>query len=130
MSVDQVPLSSLVVTALHSVSPDDTGRHAGALMDQFNIDQVPVIESCDRLRGVVTWRRLSPERSGWGEVEVSEIVSEIPADRVRRGDTPLGEVFELLFEHDFVLVSDDERHTVTAIVTINDVAKYLYENAD
>lgn len=39
-------------------------------------------------------------------------------------------MFELLFEHDFLLVSDDEGHTVTGIVTINDVAKYLYKNAD
>ena len=31
-------------------------------------------------------------------------------------------MFELLFDHDFVLISDDERYTVTAIVTINDVA--------
>ncbi|MCY3806978.1 MAG: hypothetical protein OXG91_10865 [bacterium] len=30
----------------------------------------------------------------------------------------------------FVLLSDDDGQTITAIVTITDVAKYLYENAD
>ena len=130
MSVEQVPLSSLAVTPVHSVSPSETGRRAGALMDQFNIDQLPVIEPGDRLCGIVTWQRLSLERRDWGEVKVLDLVSELPAERVCRADTPLGEVFELLFEHDFVLVSDDEGHTVTAIVTINDVARYLHENAD
>ena len=99
-------------------------------MAQFNIDQLPVIEPGDRLCGIVTWQRLSLERRDWGEVKVSDLVSELPAERVCRADTTLGEVFELLFEHDFVLVSDDEGHTVTAIVTINDVARYLYGNAD
>ena len=130
MSVDRVRLSALQVTPVHSLSPSNTGRRAGALMDRFNVDQVPVIEPGGRLCGIVTWQRLSLERRDWGEVEVSEIVAEIPADRVRSADTTLGEVFELLFEHDFVLISDDEGHTVTAIVTINDVARYLFENAD
>ena len=130
MSVDQIPLSTLAVTRLESVRPSDAARRAGELMEEFNFSQVPVIESCDRLHGVVTWRRLSQVHSGWGEIEVSEIVSEIPTDRVRRGETPLGEVFDLLFEYDFVFISDDDGHTMTAIVTINDVARYLYENAD
>jgi len=99
-------------------------------MTKYNVDQVPVIEPGDRLCGIVTWQRLSLERRDWGEVKVSEIVAEMPTDRVCHADTPLGEVFELLFEHDFVLISDDEGHTVTAIVTINDVARYLYENTD
>ena len=97
-------------------------------MDEFNVDQLPVIEHGDRLRGDVTRRRLW-RGLHWRQVEVSEIVEEMPAARVRRSDTTLGEVFELLFDHDFVLISDDERYTVTAIVTINDVARYLYENA-
>ena len=130
MRVDQIPLSALAVTRLKSVGLSDAAHRAGELMEEFNFSQVPVIESCDRLRGVVTWRRLSQVRRGWGEVEVSEIVSEIPADRVRHGDTTLDEVFDLLFDHDFVFISDDDGQTVTAIVTINDVARYLYDNAD
>lgn len=130
MSVDRIRLSALQVTPVHSVKPGDTGRRAEALMDRFNVDQLPVIEPGDRLCGVVTWRRLSLERRDWGEVEVSDLVSELPAERVYRADTPLGEVFDLLVNHDFVLISDDEGHTVAAIVTINDVARYLYENAD
>ncbi|MCY4632378.1 MAG: CBS domain-containing protein [bacterium] len=130
MSVDRTPLTSLAVTPVHFVSPGDTGRRAEALMSRFNVDQLPVIEPGDRLCGVVTWQRLSLERRDWGEVEVSDLVSKHPAERVCRGDTPLGEVFDLLVDHDFVLISDDEGHTVTAIVTINDVARYLYNNAD
>jgi len=130
MSVDRVPLSTLAVISVRSVRLSDAARIAGALMTDLNIDQVPVIEPGDRLCGVVTWQRLSLERRDWDEVEVSEIVAEMPVDRVCHADTPLGEVFELLFEHDFLLISDDEGHTVSAIVTINDVARYLYENAD
>ena len=129
MSVDQIPLSALAVTPVHSVSPSDTGRRAGALMDEFNVDQLPVVEQGNRLRGVVTRRRLWRELS-WREVDVSEILDVMPSARVRRSDTTLGEVFDLLFDHDFVLISDDDGHTVTAIVTINDVARHLDKHAD
>lgn len=129
MSVDRIPLSVLAVSPLRSVSPSETGRSAGARMDQFNVDQLPVVDDGNRLRGVVTRRRLWRELN-WGQVEVSDILDVMPSARVRRSDTTLGDVFELLFKHDFVLISDDEGHTVTAIVTINDVAKYLYRNAD
>lgn len=127
MRVDQIPLSELAVTPVHFVSPSDTGRRAGALMDEFNFDQLPVVEHGNRLRGVVTRRRLWRELN-WREVDVSEILDVMPSARVRRGDTPLGAVSDLLFEHDFVLISDDEGHTVTAIVTISDVARYLYDH--
>ncbi len=130
MSVDRIRLAALQVTPVHSVGPSDTDRRAGALMDESNVDQLPVIEPSDRLCGVVTWQRLSLERRDRGEVKVSDLVSELPAERVCRADTPLGEVFESLFKHDFVLISDDDGHTVTAIAAINDVARYLYENAD
>lgn len=128
MSVDRIPLSTLGVP-VKSVSPSDTGRRAGALMDELNVDQLPVVDDANRLRGVVTRRRLWRELN-WRQVDVSEILDVMPPARVRRSATTLGEVFELLFEHDFVLISDDEGQTVTAIVTINDVAKHLYENAD
>ena len=128
MSVDQIPLSVLAVTPVRSVRPEDTIRRAEALMTEFNVDQLPVIEPDDRLCGVVTRRRLCMERADWGEISVSEIAQEMPPSRVRHSDTTLSEVFELLFAHDFLLVSDDQGHTVTAVVTINDVARYLYED--
>jgi len=130
MSVDRVPLSALAVAPVHSVRPSDSARKAIALMKEFSVDQLPEIEPGDRLCGVVTWRRVSLERRDWGEVAVSELAADISADRVRPADTPLGEVFDLLFERDFVLISEDEGYTVAAIATINDVARYLYENAD
>ena len=128
MSVDRIPLSALAVSPIHSVSPSDTGRRAEALMTEFSVDQLPVVDDGNRLRGVVTRRRLWREPK-WGQVDVSEILDVMPSARVRRSATTLGEVFELLFEYDFVLISDDEGHTVTSIVTINDVARHLYENA-
>lgn len=123
MNINQIPLSALAVTPVHSLRSGDTLRCAIALLQQFNIDQLPVLTPDGQLLGVVTSRQLSAERRDWGEVEASEIAAELPADRVRHEDTRLGEVSDLLFEHDFVLISNDGR-TVTGIVTINDVVRY------
>lgn len=90
MSADQIPLSVLAVTSVSSVRLTDTARRAGALMDELNVAQLPVLEPGKRLCGVVTWRRLSLERRDWHEIQVSEIVQEMPADQVRHPDTTLG----------------------------------------
>lgn len=129
MSAAEIPLGSMAIarTEVRGVGPDDTVRKAHALMEEFNVDQVPILRDDGRLQGVVTRRRLALIREDWGELQVGDI--EWPPPRpglLQPPNAPLGDVFEDLFNYDFVFISGDDE-TVTGLVTINDVAKYLYE---
>lgn len=44
MSAYEIPLSRLAVTPVHAVEPGDTAKRAGAMMERFKVDQVPVIK--------------------------------------------------------------------------------------
>ncbi|MCQ3811983.1 MAG: CBS domain-containing protein [Acidimicrobiia bacterium] len=111
-----------------SVSPDDKIRKAYALMDEFNVDQVPILDDGMALLGVVTRRRLVLIRGDWGEMRVcdKEWPSPDPEELLRSSDASLDDVFDYLFDNDFVLISEDGKQ-ITHILTINDVAKFLYK---
>ena len=113
---------------VRGVSPDDKIKRAHALMDEFNVDQVPILDDGMAFLGVVTRRRLVLIRGDWGELQVRdrEWPSPDPEQLLRSSDTPLDDVFDYLFDNDFVLVSEDGDQ-ITHIITINDVAKYLYQ---
>lgn len=120
-------LRDLAITEVKGVGPDDSLRKALALMDEFNVDQVPYLGEAGALLGVVTRRRLLLVKEDFGEVYVRDIVWTPHREGLLRSpDTPLDEAFDDLFNYDFVLVSEDGEKVV-GIVTINDVAKYLYE---
>lgn len=130
MSAAEIPLGSMAIarTEVKGVGPDDTVRKAHALMEEFNVDQVPILRGDGRLLGVVTRRRLALIRGDWGELQVGDV--EWPPPRpglLQPPNTPLGEALEDLFNYDFVLISGDNE-TVTGLVTINDVAKFLYSD--
>ena len=123
-----IRLSDIPKPKVKGVEPDDTIRTAHALMDKFNVDQVPILDDGMALLGVVTRRRLVLTRGDWGELRVcdEEWPSPDPEQLLRSSDTPLDDVMDYLFDNDFVLVNDDGEQ-VTHIMTINDAAKYLYE---
>ena len=117
----------MAISKVKGVGPDDTLRKALALMDEFNVDQVPYLGDDQVLLGVVTRRRLTLVREDFGEVFVRDIKWTPHRDGLlRSSDTPLDEVFYDLFNYDFVLISEDGEK-ITGIVTINDVAKCLYQ---
>ena len=126
MNVMAMQLESMAIRELKYVELGDTVRRAHALMDQFSVDQLPVLDGHGRLHSVVTRRRLALIRTDWGETLVSKVNWEPPEGRLRRSDTPLGVVFDKLLDEDFVLIADDGQ-TITGIVTINDVARFLYD---
>lgn len=126
MNVVEIQLESMAIRELKCVELGDTVRRAHALMDEFSVDQLPVLDGHGRLHSVVTRRRLALIRTDWGETLVSKVNWEPPEGRLRRSDTPLGMVFDKLLDEDFVLIADDGQ-TITGIVTINDVARCLYD---
>ena len=123
-----IRLSDIPKPKVKGVSPDDKIKRAYALMDEFNVDQVPILDDGMALLGVVTRRRLVLIRGDWGEMRVcdKEWPSPDPEELLRSSDTPLDDVFDYLFDNDFVLISEDGEK-VASIVTINDVAKYLHK---
>ena len=124
-------LSDMAVTHIRAVRPDDSLREARALMDGFNVDQVPILDAAGALVGIVNRRRLvHVRREDWRETSVRDIEwpQYEPTEVLRSPDTLLDSVFDYLFENDFVLIAEDGEN-VTGIVTINDVAKFLYEQA-
>ena len=130
MSAADIPLGSMAISRVRGVGADDTVRRAHALMEQFNVDQVPILTDDGRLQGVVTRRRLALIRQDWGELRVGD--REWPSPRselLQSPETPLGHVFNDLFDNDFVLIKGHDE-TVTGIVTINDVARYLYQQQE
>ena len=127
MSAADIPLGSMAISRIRGVGAADTISRAHGLMDQLNVDQVPIFTDDERLQGVVTRRRLVLIRGNWGELRVGDM--EWPSPRpglLQSPETPLGHVFKDLFDNDFVLISGDDE-TITGIVTINDVARYLYQ---
>lgn len=130
MSAAEIPLGRMAIarTEVKGVGPDDTIRRAHALMEELNVDQVPILSDDGRLQGVVTRRRLALIRGDWSELQVGDV--EWPPPRpglLQSPNAPLGDMFEDLFNYDFVLINGDDE-TVTGLVTINDVAKFLYNN--
>lgn len=121
-------LRDMTVTEVNAVLPDDTVRRAHALMEEFSVDQVPIFDDAAALVGVVTRRQLVHIREDWGETLVgnTEWKTYNPAEVVRSPDALLDSVFEYLFENDFVLIAEADGR-ITGIVTINDVARYLYK---
>ena len=127
MSAADIPLGSMAISRVRGVGADDTIRRAHALMEEFNVDQVPILRDDGKLQGVVTFRRLALIREDWDELRVGDLKWPPPRSGLLQSpETPLGHVFEDLFDNDFVLISGDDE-TITGIVTINDVARYLYQ---
>lgn len=128
MMATNIRLKDMAIAEVRGVAPDDTIRRALALMDNFNVDQVPIFSGERSLVGLVTRRRLILVRQDFGEVRVGEIEwPQHSEELVRPPNTRLDDVFDHLFNNDFVLVSEDGEN-ITGIVTINDVAKYLYDS--
>ena len=127
MSATQM-LKDMAVAKVRGVRPDDSVRKAHALMDEFNVDQVPILDDKGILIGVVTRRQLVHIRRDWGDTRVRDEQwnSPEPSELLRSPSTLLDDVFEYLFDNDFALITEDGK-TITGIVTINDVAKFLYE---
>ena len=121
-------LGQMQVNDVKAVQVNDSVRKAHALMDEFNVDQIPIVNEGGALVGVVTRRRLVHIREKeWNEVLVGEIDWPEFDSRalLQESSTLLDSVIEYLFANDFVLISDGSEK-VMGIVTINDVARFLY----
>lgn len=120
-------LGDMAVTEVEGVGRDDSVRRAHALMDEFNVDQVPILNEAGTFDGVVTRRQLVHIRSDWGELRVRDVEWSSPGrtELLRSPNTPLDSVIEYLFSNDFVLITEDGER-VMGIVTVNDVARFLY----
>ena len=59
MNVVEIQLESMAIRELKCVELGNTVRRAHALMDEFSVDQLPVLDGHGRLHSVVTRRRLA-----------------------------------------------------------------------
>lgn len=121
-------LKDMAVTDVKSVRPQDRVRDAFHLMDKRKVDQVPILDDAGGYIGVVDFRRLRLIRQDWGDVRVQDIEwnPPEPSELLQSPSTPLDDLFEYLFHNDFVLITEDGE-TIIGIVTINDVASFLYK---
>jgi len=127
--VDRVKRSeSGMITDPVTVGPDATINDAMAMMEQFHISGVPVVDDEHRLVGIITNRDLRfVERS---ERPVSEAMTKPPLVTAPEGTT-LDEALAVFGEHRIEkLPIVDANGVLTGLITIKDIQKRIdYPNA-
>ena len=126
----EFPTSKLPEEEFRTVRKSDSVERALTLMVLEGISQVPVLKDERTVVGVVTWRSIAchGDRSGRDPGDPSshrtagDALEPLPGGRIFPLGTPVIEILELVFWHDFVLTHDREMKPC-GIVTASDVTR-------
>ena len=125
-----LPTSRLRGEEFRTVRKSDSVKRALTIMVVEGISQVPVLKDKRTVAGVVTWRSLAchGNRSGRNPGDPSphgtagDALEPLPGGRTFPLDTPVIEILDLVFWHDFVLTHDHEMKPC-GIVTASDITR-------
>ena len=107
---------------IHTVKPSDTVEQAEEIMDDHNIDQVPVRDPKSNTR-VLTRRMVSRIRlAERTTVRVAEVPDINDPPRMLPASTPLADAVCVLIKHDWVLTTDSNGEAV-GLATVGDALK-------
>jgi acetoin utilization protein AcuB len=133
------PISTVMVRGPHVVRPDEPLLEAVALMTEYGIRHVPVVDGQGRLVGMISDRdvrtavgdpvaALRSERVGIDELRVAGVMTTRPASVPE--ETPLSSVAERM-EHQMIgaLPVVDRKGRVTGIVSYVDLVRVLLDLA-
>ena len=110
---------------IYTVGPSDTVEQAEEIMDDHNIDQVPVLDPKSDPR-VLTRRMVSRVRPVEGTAMRVADVSDInDPPRLLPASRPLPDAAAVLIEHDWVLTTDDNGVAV-GLATVGDAFRKSY----
>ncbi|WP_456392464.1 IMP dehydrogenase [Nitratifractor sp.] len=111
------------------IGPDATVAEADALMAEYRISGVPVVDEARKLLGIITNRdmRFITDKS----LKVRDVMTSMPLVTAKKG-TSLDEAAKVLQEHKIEkLPIVDETGTLTGLITIKDIEKReQYPNAN
>lgn len=112
-----------------SVSPEATLKDAKGLMDDYKISGVPVVDSHNKLIGILTNRDMRFEKDY--SKPVSEVMTKAPLKTAKEGTT-LQDAGELMHKYKIEkLPIVDENDTLKGLITIKDIKKKKdYPNAN
>ena len=106
-----------------SVTRDDTLATATTIMCIREFSQLPVMQGDRHVKGVVSWKSIGAAHAqGASPAYVRDCMDEAV---VINGTTPLAEAAEVIYRHDYVLVSEQNR--ITGILTAVDLAREFKE---
>ncbi|MCY4632814.1 MAG: CBS domain-containing protein [bacterium] len=125
-----LPTSRLRGEEFRTVRKSDSVKRALTIMVVEGISQVPVLKDMHTVAGVVTWRSLACHGNRSGRIPddpsshgtAGDALEPLPGGRTFPLDTPVIEILDLVFWHDFVLTHDDEMKPC-GIVTASDVTR-------
>lgn len=125
-----LPTSRLSGEEFKTVRKSDSVERALTIMVVEGISQVPVLKDDRTVAGVVTWRSLACHGNHSGRNPgdpnsrgtAGDALELLPGGRTFPLDTPVLEILDLVFWHDFILTHDDEMKPC-GIVTASDVTR-------
>ena len=125
-----LPTSRLPGEEFRTVRKSDSVKLALTIMVLEGISQVPVLKDERTVAGVVTWRSIACHGNHSGrdpgdpssQVTAGDALEPLPGGRIFPLDTPVIEILDLVYWHDFVLTHDHEMKPC-GIVTASDVTR-------
>ncbi|TIN66716.1 MAG: CBS domain-containing protein [Mesorhizobium sp.] len=106
---------------LVTVGPNDPLEKAVSLMLAHDFSQLPVLNSTRTIHGAISWKSIGSKLAvvgNGGGVMVKDFTNECT---IVEHDRPIFEVYDLIYNDDFVVVRDEDK-TFSGIVTTSDLA--------